>query len=122
MWAVGTLVETTLDVNLVTLWTRGIIRISVSMVNPKALEKHVDVSGPYNGVAYVVKLKLYEFFFHREASYFVPDPTFVPYFWRLKTNDVDDEGMGEEKEVDGSLGLSGLTYMVTSDQHGGGCH
>jgi hypothetical protein len=74
MWAVGTLVETTLDVNLVTLWTRGIVRIFVSMVNPKALEKHVDVSGPYNGVAYVVKLKLYEFFFHREASYFVPDP------------------------------------------------
>jgi hypothetical protein len=67
MWAVGTLVETTLDVNLVTLWTRGIVRIFVSMVNLKALEKHVDVLGPYTGVAYVVKLKLYEFFFHCEA-------------------------------------------------------
>ena len=39
----------------------------------------------------VVKLKEYAFIFRREAADFVPDPEFVPFFWRRKGDDADDE-------------------------------
>lgn len=38
LWAVGTLLGVPLDVDLVTLRSRGVVRIHVAMVNPKALE------------------------------------------------------------------------------------
>jgi hypothetical protein len=97
----------TLDVDLVTLRSCGIVRILIGMMNPKALEKQADVTGLYIGVGVVVKLKFFEFLFHREAADFIPDLAFVPYFWRRKEDDVDDEDGGKEKHLEGSMGQSG---------------
>jgi diacylglycerol kinase len=46
LWVVGSLIGTTLDVDLVTLLSHGVVRIFVGMLNSKALEKIVDAAGP----------------------------------------------------------------------------
>ena len=79
-WALGSLIGATLDVDLVTLWSRGIVRIQVGMLNSEALEKCVDESGPYIGAPCVFMLEEYAFFFRREPSDFAPDPNFIPLF------------------------------------------
>ena len=47
MWLIGT----TLDVDLVTLWSRGIVRILVAMPSSAPLDKQLDPTGPYIGTA-----------------------------------------------------------------------
>jgi hypothetical protein len=42
LWAVGSLIGTTLDVDLVTLRGRGVVRLLVAMLDPKVLEKRAD--------------------------------------------------------------------------------
>jgi hypothetical protein len=78
------------------------------MLNSKALDKLVDEAGTCVGAACVVKLKAYDFFFRREPADFVPDPAFVPFFWRRKGDDTHEEDMGGEKDIDGSLGSSDI--------------
>jgi hypothetical protein len=76
LWAVGSLIGTTLDVDLVSLRSLGIIRILVAMRDPSALEKD-------NGCLQVIpllQLNGYRFRFRREAAGFKPDPRFRPYF------------------------------------------
>ena len=51
IWAVGSLIGTTLDVDLVTLWSRGIVRILVGMPSSMPLDKQMDPIGPYIGTA-----------------------------------------------------------------------
>jgi hypothetical protein len=58
------------------------------MVNPRALEGQVDDTGPFLAVACAVKLKLFGFVFRRELADFVADPSFIPFFWRRKGDDV----------------------------------
>ena len=80
LWAVGSLIGATLDVDLVTLRSCCVVRILVGMIDSKALEKRSDESGSYIGAACVVKLMEYDFFFRREPADFTPDPSFVPFF------------------------------------------
>lgn len=115
LWALGSLIGTTLNVDLLTLRSRGIVRIKIGMLNSKSLDKFVDNAGSCIGATCVIKLKSYDFFFRREPADFVPDPAFVPFFWRRKSDDADDEEMGKEKGVDSSLGLSGLTGSQSSN-------
>jgi hypothetical protein len=44
LWAVGSLIGTTLDVDLVSLRSRGVVRILVAMNEPKNLDKQNDTS------------------------------------------------------------------------------
>jgi hypothetical protein len=80
LWAVGTLLGVPLDIDLVTMRSRGVVRILVAMVNPKALEAHVNDIGPFLAVAFAVRLKLFSFVFRREPSEFVADPSFSQFF------------------------------------------
>jgi hypothetical protein len=75
LWAVGSLIGTTLDVDLVSL------RILVAMNEPKNLDKQNDILGyACLGVSVTVKLKGYDFFFRREPHDFLPDEAFTPFF------------------------------------------
>jgi hypothetical protein len=81
LWAVGSLIGTTLDVDLVSLRSRGVVRILVAMNEPKNLDKQNDILGyACLGVSVTVQLKGYDFFFHREPHDFVPDEGFTPFF------------------------------------------
>ena len=80
IWVVGSLIGTTLDVDLVTFRSRGIVHILVGMASSTPLDKQTDPFGPFLGTACMVKLKEYTFIFCREASDFSPDSEFVPYF------------------------------------------
>jgi hypothetical protein len=88
IWAVGSLIGTTLDVDLVSLRSRGVVRILVAMNEPKNLDKQNDILG-YSclGVSITVKLKGYDFFFRRESHDFVSNENFTPYFWKRKGDD-----------------------------------
>ncbi|KAI4988708.1 hypothetical protein ZWY2020_035948 [Hordeum vulgare] len=99
-WVVGTLIGTTLDVDLMTYQSRGIIRILVGMLDSNVLEKRINDDGPYIGASCVVKLKEYGFYLHREVADFIPDPNFVPSFSRRKGDD-DDEGRNDH-DTEGS--------------------
>jgi hypothetical protein len=81
LWAVGSLIGTTLDVDLVSLRSRGVVRILVAMMEPKNLDKWNELQGyACLGVSVTVKLKGYDFFFCREPQDFVPDQGFAPFF------------------------------------------
>jgi hypothetical protein len=114
LWAVGTLLGVPLDVDIVTLRSHGVVCIFVAMVNPKALEGQVDDTGPFLAMACAVKLKLYDFMFHREPADFVADPSFTPYFWRRKGDDVDEEDLGNDRDHDPS-GPSGAPASEASN-------
>jgi hypothetical protein len=81
LWAVGSLIGTTLDVDLVSLRSLGVVRILVAMMEPKNLDKMNELQGyACLGVSVTVKLKSYDFFFRREQPNFAPDKGFTPFF------------------------------------------
>jgi hypothetical protein len=80
LWAVGSLIGTTLDVDLVSLRSLGVVRILVAMMEPKNLDKMNELQGyACLGVSVTVKLKGYDFFFRREQPDFIPDKGFTPF-------------------------------------------
>jgi hypothetical protein len=88
LWVVGSLIGTTLDVDLVSLRSRGVVRILVAMNEPKNLDKQNDILGyACLGVSVTVQLKGDDFFFHREPVDFVQDEGFTPFFWKHKGDD-----------------------------------
>jgi hypothetical protein len=81
LWAVGTLIGSTLDVDLYTLRSQGIVRVLVAMRDVAALEK--DKTGdklPCLEVVALLHLNGYRFSFRREAVGYKPDPRFRPFF------------------------------------------
>jgi hypothetical protein len=95
LWAIGSLIGTTLDVDLVSLRSLGVVRILVAMMEPKNLDKLNEVQGyACLGVSVTVKLKGYDFFFRREQQGFVPDKGFTPFFWKRKGDDAGNDGPG----------------------------
>jgi hypothetical protein len=64
LWAIGALIGTTLDVDLVSLRSLGVVRILVAMMEPKNLDKMNELQGyACLGVSVTVKLKGYDLFF-----------------------------------------------------------
>ncbi|KAE8771686.1 hypothetical protein D1007_56408 [Hordeum vulgare] len=98
LWAVGTLMGKTLDVDLISLRRRGVVRILVAMTNTQILAKDKDDAGPFVATDVVVKLKGYAFTFRREPRGYTPDPEFVPFIWRRKSDDADDDSGAKEKD------------------------
>jgi hypothetical protein len=77
LWAVGSLIGTTQDVDLVTLQSRDIVRILIAMRDLSALEKDADGSDPpCLEVFALLKLNGYRFRYRRESLDFKPDPKF----------------------------------------------
>jgi hypothetical protein len=67
LWAVGSLIGTTLDVDLFSLRNLGVVRILVAMMEPKKLDKMNELQGyACLGVSVTVQLKGYDFFFRHE--------------------------------------------------------
>ncbi|KAK1620659.1 hypothetical protein QYE76_026176 [Lolium multiflorum] len=94
---VGSLLGKTMDVDLLSLRRRAVVRIEVAMLTSKVFDKTVDDgSGPFAKSDVVVNLKAYEFRFHRQPEYYVPEPDFVPMFWAKK----DDEDRGADCTAD----------------------
>ena len=63
LWAVGSLMGITQDVDLYSLRRRGVVRILVAMFNDRVLDKMKDDVGPFVSSDDVVKLKALEFRF-----------------------------------------------------------
>jgi hypothetical protein len=72
LWAVGSLLGKTVDVDLLILRHRVVVRIKVAMIDAKVLEKISD-SGKIIKSDVVVKLKAIEFPFCREPDDYVPE-------------------------------------------------
>ncbi|KAI4980460.1 hypothetical protein ZWY2020_020945 [Hordeum vulgare] len=98
LWAVGTLMGKTLDVDLISLRRRGVVHIIVAMTNTQILAKDKDDAGPFVATDVVVKLKGYAFTFRREPTGYTLDPYFVPFIWRRKSDDADDDSGAKEKD------------------------
>ncbi|KAK1631146.1 hypothetical protein QYE76_005461 [Lolium multiflorum] len=95
LWAVGSLMGKTLDVDLLSLRCRGVIRVPVAMFDTTKFGKKDAATFVKSDV--VVKLKGYEFRFSRESPSYVPGADFVPFVWRKKDGDGDG-GKGKEHE------------------------
>jgi hypothetical protein len=99
LWVVGSLIGTTLDVDLVSLRSLGVVRILVAMMEPKTLDKFHEVHGcACLGVSVTVKLKGYDLYFRREQPDFVADPGFTPFFWKKKGDDSGNDGAGPDTD------------------------
>lgn len=79
LWAVGTLMGNTLDVDLISLRRGGVVRILVAMTNSQILSKDKDDAGPFVATDVLVKLKRYAFTFRKEPAGYIPDPDFVSF-------------------------------------------
>jgi hypothetical protein len=81
LWDVASLIGTPLDVDLVTVQSRGVVHVRVAMMEPKNLDRTDFKRGKKClGVTIAVNLQMYDIYFAREAPDFVPDPSFTPYF------------------------------------------
>nr|XP_051198628.1 uncharacterized protein LOC127312198 [Lolium perenne] len=99
LWAVGTLIGSTLDVDLYTLRSQGIVRILVAMRDVSVLSR--DKRG-YLEVVALLHLNGYRFWFRKEADGFKPDSRFRPFFWKDGADSDDSHGAEEKRLEDGS--------------------
>jgi hypothetical protein len=81
LWDVGSLLGKIVDVDLLSLRRRAVIRIQVAMFNSKVLGKSLDDARPFSKSDAVVKFKAYEFCFRREPADYVSEQDFVPLIW-----------------------------------------
>jgi hypothetical protein len=112
LWAVGTFIGTTIDVDLYTLRSQGLVRIQVAMRDTSVLEKDKAKHGP-PCLEVLARLQLngYRFRFRRESSEYKPDPRFRPFFW--KGEDEDDAAHGDDDGFDDAAaeGAPGASHM-----------
>jgi hypothetical protein len=81
LWAVGSLIGSTLDVDLVSLRSQGIVRILIAMRDLATLQKDVDeANNPCLEVVASLKLNGYRLRFRKQPSHYVADPGFRPFF------------------------------------------
>jgi hypothetical protein len=107
LWAVGSLIGTTQDVDLVTLRSRGIMRILIAMRDLSALEKDADGSNPpCLDVVSLLILNGHRFRYRRESPDFKPDPKFRPFFWKDNGSEDDTHGMNGDKSGGPHSGLA----------------
>jgi hypothetical protein len=78
LWALGYLIGTTLDVDLVSLRSQGVVRILIAMRDLSALEKDVSDGSvpPCLEVVALLKLNGYRLRYRRESPQYVRDPKF----------------------------------------------
>ena len=91
LWAVGTLIGKTMDIDLLALRRHNVVRILVAIRNPSLFETRIVKADAF------VMLKGYSFLFSKEATDYVAEPDFVPFIWRRNEKDDDARGM-EEKD------------------------
>ena len=109
LWAVGTLIGKTMDVDLLALRRNNVARILVAIRNPNLFETREVKSDAF------LLLKGYSFRFTREASDYVVEPDFVPFIW--KRNEKDDDTKGLEDKDHEETHRSGPTKAADGDTH-----
>jgi hypothetical protein len=68
LWVVGSLLGKTLDVDLLSLCRRGVVRLLVAMVDATILGKNKDGTGPFVNSDVVIKLKCMHSIFVRNLQ------------------------------------------------------
>ena len=98
LWAVGSVIGATQDVDLVCLRRHGIVRIQVAVHNMDIFVKHdgSDESSVSSDV--YVKLNGYAFRFVLEEGDFVPDDDFIPRIWE-NHDDGHDDGANRDEDM-----------------------
>jgi hypothetical protein len=91
LWAVGSLIGTTMDVDLFALRSQGLIRVLVAMRDPTVLEKD---NGCLEVIA-LLQMNGYRFRFRREVEGYKADPRFRPFFWKDEEGDDGSHGFEE---------------------------
>jgi hypothetical protein len=123
LWAVGSLVGKTVDVDLVSLRRRAVVRIQVAMLQAGVLGDPSDEARPIAKADAVVKFKAFEFRFRREPADYIPEPDFVPLIW-VKKDDSDEGGEGAPDGGDDAMDTSeprlGPSVSGTSQVQQGG--
>ena len=109
LWAVGTLIGKTMDVDLLALRRNNVARILVAIRNPNLFETREVKSDAF------LLLKGYSFRFTREAADYVAEPDFVPFIW--KRNEKDDDTNGLEDKDHEETHRSGPTKAADGDTH-----
>jgi hypothetical protein len=116
LWAVGSLIGSTMDVDLVSE-SQGSVRILIAMRDLSALEKDLDGSNqPCLEDVALLKLNGYRLQYRREAAGYVPDPRFRPFFWKEDDDDEDSHGM-DDKPGDPSPSAAPNTANMDVDAH-----
>jgi hypothetical protein len=67
------------------------------MMIPDILNKHCDDNGTFVDVTVTLKLKGYDFLFRKQKSDFKPDTNYIPFFWKRKEDDNDDQDLRKVK-------------------------
>lgn len=88
----------TLDVDLLSLRKRGVVRILVEMFDTKVFLKAKISLSHFIVSDAVVKHKVFEFRFRIEPEGYIPEPEFVPFLWRKGDDDADDDANGKHLE------------------------
>jgi hypothetical protein len=118
LWAIGSLLGITVDVDLPSLYSQNVVQIKVAMMNLDILNKHQDDKGFFVDVTTILKFKGYDLRFWKQKVGFKPDPSFTPFFWRRKDDDLDEEdpsnvkGKGPHSVQCGSLGSQATSMEV----------
>jgi hypothetical protein len=112
LWALGSLMGTTVDVDLPTLYSQNMVRILVAMMSPDTLNKQQDARGSYVDVNVTLKLKGYDLWFRKQTTDFKPDTSYTPFFWKRKEDDLDGRDMSKSK----GKGPQGMPQGASSSQ------
>jgi hypothetical protein len=112
IWAIGSLMGTTVDVDLPTLYSQNVVWILVAMMSPDTLNKHQDERGSYVDVTVTLKLHGYHFRFRKQKASFQPDARYSPFIWRRKDDDIKEEDHNEAAGKDPNL----AQHMASSSQ------
>jgi hypothetical protein len=91
LWAIGSLLGTTVDVDLPTLYNQNVVRVLVAMMSPDMLNKHQDEKGHIVDVTVTLKLQGYDFRCRKQKAGFQPDSSYSPLFWRGKEDGLEEE-------------------------------
>jgi hypothetical protein len=114
LWALGSLMGTTVDVDLPTLYSQNVVRILVAMMSPDTLNKHQDDLGSYVDVTVTLKLKGYDLRFRKQKTDFKPDTRYSPFFWRRKEDDLEGHDLSKSKGKGSQSNLQGSGSQITS--------
>ena len=93
LWAVGTLIGKTMDVDLLALRRHNAVWILVAICNHNLFETREVKADAF------LLVKGYTFRFSKDTADYVADPDFVPFIWRRNKKDDDARG-SEEKDAD----------------------
>ena len=109
----GTLIGKTLDVDLLALRRRNVIRIKVAMRDVGMFATRVVKSDVF------LLLKGYTFRFDKEGNDYVPEPDFAPFMWRRDDKEDDANGMDEEVRRQKYYSLRSILLVTDLDKM---CH